>query len=104
MDCIGYPHSINTGNSNSYNVTDSLNNNINLGKVIAYESPKIMRWLSLLDSRRRNQGVRTDRLECIGDSLLETNEFLEWKSGESGADKNLLFYYGNPVVGKTFLR
>lgn len=48
--------------------------------------------------------MRTDRLECTGDALLERDEFLEWKSGESGADKDVLFCCGNPGVGKTFLK
>ena len=48
--------------------------------------------------------MRTDRLDGVGNSLLETNEFREWSSSESGEDKAVLFCYGNPGVGKTFLR
>jgi len=104
MDDTAYPYPINTGNSNSYNVTNSHNNIINVNNTIADENPEIMQWLSPLDSRRRHQDVRTDRLDGVGNSLLETNEFREWRSSESGEDKAVLFCYGNPGVGKTFLR
>ena len=106
MNQTTYTHSINTGNSDSYNVTNSHNNTsiINVNNVIADENPEIMRWLSPLDSRRRHQDVRNDRLDGVGNSLLETNEFRVWRSGEGGIDKAVLFCYGNPGVGKTFLR
>ena len=48
--------------------------------------------------------MRTDRFDGVGNSLLETNEFREWRSGEGGVEKAVLFCYGNPGVGKTFLR
>jgi len=104
MDRTAYPHSINSGNSNSYNVTNIHNNITDANKVIADENTEIMRWLSPLDPGRRHQDVRTDRLDGVGNWLLETNEFREWRSSEGEADKAVLFCYGNPGVGKTFLR
>ena len=104
MNCAAYPHSINTGNSNSYNVTNIHNNITNVKKVIADENPEVMRWLSPLDPGRRHQDVRTDRLDGVGNWLLDTNEFREWRSSEGGVDRAVLFCYGNPGVGKTFLR
>ena len=104
MDRTADTHSTNTGNSNCYNVENSYNNITNVNNTIADENPEIMRWLSPLDSRRRHQDVRIERLDGVGNSLLETNEFREWKSGEGGVDKAVLFCYGNPGVGKTFLR
>jgi len=104
MDRPEYLHSINTGNVSSYNVTNSYNSTTNVSKVIADEYPEIMRWLSPLDPGRRHHDVRTERLDGVGNWLLETNEFREWKSGEGGADKGVLFCYGNPGVGKTYLR
>jgi len=82
---------------NSHNI-------ITVNNAIIDQNPEIMRWLSPLDSRRKHQDVRTDRLDDVGGSLLETNEFREWRSGEGGAGKAVLFCYGNPGVGKTFLR
>ena len=104
MESTTSAHSVNSGNVNCSNVTNSHNNIVNLNKVIADENPEIMRWLSPLDPRRRHQDVRTDRFDSVGSWFLETSEFREWRSGESGADKAVLFCYGNPGVGKTFLR
>ena len=75
-----------------------------MNKVTADENPEIMQWLSPLDPRGGHQDVRTDRLDGVGNWLLETNEFREWRSNEGGADKAVLFCYGNPGVGKTYLR
>jgi len=104
MDHTEYPHSTNTGNVNCYNVTNSHNNIVNVSKVIADENPEITQWLSPLDPRRRHQDVRTDRLDGVGNWLLETSEFRKWRSNEGGADKSVLFCYGDPGVGKTYLR
>ena len=77
MDHTAYSHSASFGNSNinNNNVTNSQNKIINLSNAIADESPDIMQWLSPLDSRGRHQDVRTDRLDGVGNWLLETNEF-----------------------------
>ena len=90
---------IGDGNINSGNITDSFNT--------IYKSDKhaeIMRWLSPLEPNNRHQSVRIDRFGGVGDWLLETSEFREWREGEGGADKALLFCSGNPGVGKTYLR
>ena len=88
-------------------------NNINSGNTIGsynktvYKSDEdahIMRWLSPLEPEKRHHGVRTDRFEGVGDWLLITSEFLEWRGGDGGADKAVLFCSGNPGVGKTYLR
>jgi len=99
-----HPHAINSGNINSYNVTNNYGSVTSVNKVIADENPEIMRWLSPLDPGRRHQDVRTDRLDGVGNWLLETSEFREWRSSEGGADKAVLFCYGNPGVGKTYIR
>jgi len=48
--------------------------------------------------------VREGRVEGVGDWLLRTNEFEEWHTSEDGAINQLLFCYGDPGVGKTYLR
>ena len=65
-----------------------------------------MRWLSPLEPSNRHQTVRTGRFGGVGDWLLETREFREWREGEGegGADKAVLFCSGGPGVGKTYLR
>ena len=67
------------------------------------EEAQIMRWLSLLEPNNRHQAVRTDRLNGVGDWLLEMSEFQKWRDSE-GADKAVLLCSGNPGVGKTYLR
>jgi len=98
-------HSVSIGNSNVNcgNVTNS-NNIVNVNKGIADENPEIMQWLSPLDPKRRHQDVRSDRLDGVGNWLLDTKEFREWRSNENGVDKSVLFCYGDPGVGKTYLR
>jgi len=71
---------------------------------ISDEDAPIMRWLSPLEPSNRHQGVRTERFDGIGNWLLETSEFREWRCGEGGANKAVLFCSGNPGVGKTYLR
>ena len=63
-----------------------------------------MRWLSPLEPNKRYQGVRMDRFDGVGDWLLDTREFREWRGSEGGADEAVLFCSGNPGVGKTYLR
>ena len=105
MKNSSYPHSISIGNRNvnCNNVTNS-NNIVHVNKVIADENPEIMQWLSPLDPRRRHHDVRSDRLDGVGNWLFETSEFRRWRSKEGGADESVLFCYGDPGVGKTYLR
>ena len=88
------------GNTNCNNIIGSFNNTF----VRSDEDGQIMRWLSPLEPNTRHQSVRTDRFEGVGDWLLETTEFREWRDGEGGADEAVLFCSGNPGVGKTYLR
>jgi len=88
-----------TGNVNSFNVNNYYN-----GTIISDEYAEIMQWLSPLDSRRRHHDVRIDRLDGVGNWLLETDQLREWRSDEAGADEAVLFCCGDPGVGKTYLR
>jgi len=67
------------------------------------EDAKIMGWLSPLEPDNRHHSVRTNRCEGVGNWLLETREFQEWRGGEGGADEAVLFCSGDPGVGKTHL-
>ena len=82
------------------NIINSFNNI----STMPNEDRQIMRWLSPLEPNKRHQGVRTDRFGGVGDWLLETREFRDWRGSEEGADKAILFCSGNPGVGKTYLR
>jgi len=90
------------GNANCGNIRDSFNSHTTVYK--SDEDTQIMRWLSPLQPNHRHQGVRTDRFGGVGDWLLETSEFREWRGGEGGADKAVLFCSGNPGVGKTYIK
>ena len=88
------------GNINCPNINNSYNTTV-------YKSDKdaeIMRWLSPLEPDIRHHDVRTKRFEGVGDWLLGTAEFREWRRGKGGSDKAVLFCSGNPGVGKTHLR
>ena len=60
--------------------------------------------MALVAGSREKASGYTDRLGGVGNWLLETNEFREWKSDEGGVDQAILFCYGNPGVGKIDLR
>ena len=90
------------GNSNCPNINNSYNTNTNIFQ--SDEDAEIMRWLSPLEPGNRHHGVRTNRFEGVGDWLLETSEFRRWRGDEGGADEAVLFCYGDPGVGKTYLR
>ena len=68
------------------------------------ERDQILRWLSPLEPQQRHQGVRTERLKGVGNWVLETNEFRKWSDMKDGRAEQVLFCYGNPGVGKTYLR
>ena len=88
------------GNADSGNIINSFNNTFNTSD----EDGQIMRWLSPLEPNKRHEGVSSERFDGIGDWLLETREFREWRDSEGGVDKAVLFCSGNPGVGKTYLR
>ena len=81
MDQTSHKLSVRFGDSNvhsgSGNITGSFNTNT------SDLDAKIMHWLSPLEPNERHQGVRTDRFDGVGDWLLETAEFREWRG--SGA-------------------
>jgi len=63
-----------------------------------------MSWLSPLEPGNRHHSVRTNGCEGVGNWLLGTGEWREWRGGEGGQDKAVLFCPGNPGAGKTYLR
>ena len=101
MAQISNMQSVSFGNANAN--CGNINNISNIFNT-SDEDVQIMRWLSPLEPNNRHQGVRTERFDGVGDWLLETNEFREWRCSEGGTDKGVLFCSGNPGVGKTYLR
>ena len=93
-----FNHNINS--LNTYNL--SVSNNV----TVADNRSNILNWLSPLDPKSRHQDIRERRVENIGEWLLQTEEFRSWctGSGEDESNNGVLFCYGNPGVGKTYIR
>jgi len=96
----------NSFNTNSFN-TISFNHVSNVNNVgIADERAEILSWLSPLDPWIRHRGIKDARVEHVGDWLFQTEEYRSWFEGTRGkeCDNSALFCYGDPGVGKTYLR
>ena len=91
------------GNTDCFNNINSFNDVININTVISDEDNQIQGWLSPLKPHQRHQDVRSERLDGVGDWILETSEFRKWSKGEDGSIERVLFCSGGPGVGKTFL-
>jgi len=74
--------------------------------TVADDRPQILAWLSPLEPRLRHKEIQESRVENVGGWVLETEEFRNWYagSGGDGSDNAVLFCYGDPWVGKTFIR
>ena len=93
-----------SGNTHSFNNNNSFNNTVNFITEIDDEGRQILQWLSPLEPQQRHEDVRTERLDGVGNWVLETSEFRKWRDGEDGSVEQVLFCYGNPGVGKTYVR
>ena len=89
-----------TDNINSFIVSNSFNS------TAADDESKVLAWLSPLEPQVRHQDIRNQRVGSVGDWLLETEEFRSWYHGsEKGeSDHAALFCYGDPGVGKSYIR
>ena len=102
--------SFGSGNVDCANVTNSYNNTITMhGKTITVDKTddpdnQIKQWLSPLEPRHRHQSVQTNRVDGVGDWLLGRNEFREWSGNQGITEQAILFGYGDPGVGKTYIR
>ena len=86
------------------NNTNSFNPTVNITAVD--ERSNILSWLSPLEPKLRHKDIQERRVENIGGWVLETEAFKSWhtSSGGNGSDNAVLFCYGDPGVGKTFIR
>jgi len=96
-------YTINRSN-NCLNTTNSYNTVNNY--TVADDRPQLIAWLSPLDPGLRHCDIQERRVKNVGEWLMETEEFGKWcgLGEESEGDKEVLFCYGNPGVGKTFIR
>ena len=91
------------GNINSFNNTHSFNNVWNY--TIADDRSPLLTWLSPLEPRQRHRDIQERRVDNVGEWLMQTEEFRRWHDwSENEDDKPVLFCYGGPGVGKTFMR
>ena len=93
-----FSHNINSLNTYNIKVSNTLS--------VADERSNILAWLSPLDPKSRHRDIQDRRVESIGEWLLRTEEFRSWHAGSGGGESNdaVLFCYGNPGVGKTYIR
>jgi len=92
-------HSNNCLNTtNSYNVSNNY--------TLADDRSQLLGWLSPLDPGLRHSDIQERRVNDVGEWLMKTEEFNRWRGveGEGEGDRAVLFCYGNPGVGKTFIR
>ena len=82
----------NTNNFNGCNIS------------ISDEKRQVLEWISLLASRERHQAVRDSRVGGVGDWLLRDRKFSIWRTLEGRTAKPVLFCYGHPGAGKTYIR
>jgi len=70
------------------------------------ERDKILAWLSPLEPRIRHEDIRAQRVDLVGGWLLRTAEYQNWFDGirREEPDSSVLFCYGDPGVGKTYIR
>ena len=93
-DMTNFSNNQNSPNvSNNYTVTD--------------DRSQLLSWLSPLDPGLRHWEIQERRVDDVGEWLIHTEEFKRWckMGGEGEYDKAaVLFCYGDPGVGKTFIR
>ena len=84
----------NVGNVSSFNTI----------KVEVYQdSWWIQSWLSPLEPHKTHEDVRKGRLDGVGEWVLQRDEFKSW-SDQGSTVNSILLCYGDPGVGKTYIR
>jgi len=75
---------------------------INLNPV--GEGDQLEQWLSPLHPEHTHESVRAKRVKDVGGWLLQRNKFREWSDRQGVPRQAVLFCYGHPGVGKTYIR
>ena len=88
--------SANCFNTNSFNVWNNY--------TVVDDRSQLLAWLSPLEPKLRHQDIRERRVENVGKWLMQTEEFRSWHDCGGEGDKSVLFCYGAPGVGKTFIK
>ena len=98
-----------TESSNCHNTTGSYNtttSNVRNYYTVGDDLPPLLEWLSPLDPGMRHSDIQERRVGDVGSWLMDTEEFRRWSGlgGDGEGSEAVLFCYGNPGVGKTFIR
>jgi len=90
-------------NNNCFNNTNLFN--VQNNYVVADDRSPLLTWLSPLEPKLRHRDIQERRVDNVGEWLLGTEEFRNWYDRGGGeGEKAVLFCYGGPGVGKTFIR
>jgi len=75
-------------------------------REVADHRPQLLTWLSPLEPRLQHRDIQERRVNDVGEWVFQTKEFRNWcgQGGETEGSKPILFCYGDPGVGKTFIR
>ena len=95
-----------TVDNNAFSNNTNSFNNVQNNYVVADDRSQLLAWLSSLEPRLRHQDIQERRVANVGEWLMQAEEFRNWHgwSGGGEGDKGVLFCYGGPGVGKTFMR
>ena len=98
------PYTINDS-SNCLNTSSSYNTIVLNNCTVADDRSQLLTWLSPLDPGLRHRDIQERRVRDVGEWIIQTEEFRRWCefSEKDGDDKAVLFCYGGPGVGKTFI-
>ena len=89
-------------NNNCFNTTNYVWNNY----TVADDRSQLLAWLSPLEPKLRHRDIQERRVDNVGEWLMQTEEFRNWhgRCGEGEGGNAVLFCYGDPGAGKTFIR
>ena len=92
-------------------VSPTLPNNGNTSDVwnrdiIIDDRSQLLAWLSPLNPGLRHWDIQEQRANGVEEWLLQTEEIRRWYAGskKGEGESAVLFCYGDPGVGKTFIR
>jgi len=92
--------------NNCFNNNTNSFNNVSNNYIVADDRSQLLSWLSPLEPGLRHWDIQERRVDDVGEWLIQTEEFRRWcdLDGEAEGDKAVLFCYGDPGVGKTFIK
>jgi len=87
---------------NTTNYTNNVWNNC----TFSDDQSQLLTWLSPLAPSLRHYDIQERRVDNIGEWLTQTEEFKRWCRLDEGSrgEGAVLLCYGDPGVGKTFIR